>query len=119
MADWTWTTTHAEYPYTGKRIAPPTLVTRYEDGSEHRRQKHSNFIREWTEVYDVDEATLASMLNFYDARGTYTTFTKVSYDPDDATPGTTEATVRFVEPMTYERVAVGSYRVTVKFTEVL
>lgn len=119
MADWTYTTTHAEYPYKVSRTAPPVLITRYEDGTEHRRQKHSSEIRHFVETYNVNQTTLDAMLDFWESKGLLTSFTKVSYDANESSPSTHEVTVRFEKAPEYSWIAVDLYQITFHFVEVL
>lgn len=93
-----------------------TLISRYEDGTEDRRQKHFNKTRHFSEEHVVDAADMDAMIDFYELKGTLTSFTKVSFDPSEA--AATEVTVRFVGPISYVQVANGQFEATVSFVEV-
>jgi hypothetical protein len=116
MADWTHV---PAYPHTIRRDPPPTLISRFEDGVEQRRKKHTTFLRRFSEHYVTDATTMDAMLDFFAARGVDVTFTKIAYDPSDAAPGTTEVTVRFVEAFTFDRGAVNTYETDIEFLQVI
>jgi len=114
MADWAYI---PSYDYMGDVDSPPTLITRYEDGTEHRRAKHTSFPRTFTEVHIVDGTDMDAMLDFFRTKGLLTSFTKVSYDPSEAPA--TEATVRFTSSFKFVRGGNDEFSTTIVFIEVL
>jgi len=100
-------------------IGRPTLVSRYEDGKETRRQKHASELRRWTERWAVNRTDMKAMRAFYDSKGTATTFTKLALDAADVTFGTDTATARFERPPAYDQVGPSWYHVTFTFIEVV
>jgi len=113
MADWTYTPV---YSHSIRQDPPKTLITRYEDGTEDRRQKHSNQTRHFTEQHVIDAVDMDAMVDFYETKGTLTSFSKVSYDPSEAPA--TEVTVRFVGPIVYAQIALDQFEATVQLVEV-
>jgi len=116
MADWAHTPMNG---YRIRRVPKPTLISMFEDGGEIRRQKHANSPRIFSGRFRTAEAVAESMMDQYDTSGTLDTLTIISWDPQDATTGTTEATVRFTRPPDLRVVAFGQYEVRVEFREVL
>ncbi len=114
MADWTFVPDADAY--TVEASAPPTLISRYEDGTEDRRQKHSNFPQNFREKHTVDSSDMETMLDFFDARGMLTTFTKVSYLPHEA--ALHEVTVRFASPIRFVDVGPDEWETTIEFEKV-
>jgi hypothetical protein len=115
MADW-------EYiPATPARIdraAPKTLITRFEDGRELRRQKHSWSPRTITHKYSTRAEQFSDMIAFAESKGLNTTFTMLSFDPKAIDPDTDAATVRFLAFPSTAEVAVRVYHHTWRFLEV-
>ena len=101
-----------------ERINREALVTRYEDGTESRREKSSTTLRRWTERWAVNRTDMKAMLVFYETKGLVTTFTKLALDASDATFPTTEATARFEQQPVYDQVGPNWYHVTFTFIEV-
>ncbi len=91
------------YPYNVARTGPPTLINEFEDGTETRRQKHSNIGKLFTARYAVDRPTLEKILDYFDLKGLLTSFSMVGNDANDAAWGTTTYTVRFAEPPNYDQ----------------
>lgn len=115
MADWTFTPTYA---HVIRRDPPRTLISRYEDGNETRRQKHSTFLRRFDQRHEgLTASEASSMVTFYDGKGLLTSFSIVTYDPSEA--AATEATVRFAEPLTMVQVAPDVFDARVRFVEVV
>ncbi len=119
----TWETANGVIPtftYRVRRAAPPTLITEFEDGSEVRRQKSgvaTSQRRTFEERHRVNKAEMELMLDFYEARGLLTNFTKYSYDAND--PTNTNVTVRFLKAPTFTIIAVNIYEAKLEFIEVL
>lgn len=116
----TWTYhAKAKYPYTVKRHGGQVLINSYEDGSEHRRKKSGQVIREFTEVYRVHKADLEDMLDFFDEKLDFESFTKKTFDVTDADEATT--TVRFAsgQDPTYKWVGPNTYEISFTFIEVI
>ena len=118
----TWETATGLTPtftYDVEREPPPTLITQFEDGSEVRRQKSgvaTSQRRKFIEHHRVSKADMEKILDFYEARGLLTNFTKFSYDANDA--ASTNATVRFLTAPAFTIVAKNIYDATLSFIEV-
>jgi hypothetical protein len=114
VADWTYT---PAYVYEIERLDGEVLVTTFPDGRENRRQKSAHQKRRFRERHLVDSVTLAAMVAFYLLKLLYGTFTKKTYDPNEAP--NTETTVRFERRPVARQVALDSWEVDFVFLEVL
>lgn len=114
MADWTFI---PDYPASMVEEPPPTVIQRYSDAGEHRRETHSTQLRFWTERYTFEGASeAASVRAFWKARRLVNTFTKVTYDENDAPAA--EATVRFARKFRLRRTASDVWTAQIEFVEV-
>ena len=111
MADWTYAPKMEVSISSGP---PPTLQTTLDDGKVLSRVKHTNAPEDWSEEYWFTGAQFDTAKAFYDARGTATSFTKLSYDIYGT--AATERTVRFDGPWQWQQVGPQAYIVTLKFT---
>ncbi len=100
MADWAYI---PMFPYNVQR-SDSVLINEFEDGTETRRQKHSNIGKVFSGRYAVNRPTLSAMMDFHDAKLTFTSFTIIGYDANDGTWGTTEYTVRFFQMTDYDQI---------------
>jgi len=101
-----------------ERLNRVTLITRYEDGSESRREKSAATLRRWVERWAVNRTDMNAMVAFYESKGTLTAFTKLALDATDAAFGTDTATARFEKQPVYAQVGANWYHVTFTFIEV-
>ncbi|MCP3904790.1 MAG: hypothetical protein GY715_14275 [Planctomycetes bacterium] len=74
---------------------PPTLESTFEDGTIVRREKRTTAPRQWQMTLYLDATDIATFRTFWLARRLATTFTQITYDPNDAPAG--EANVKFLE----------------------
>lgn len=116
MANWEYT---PAYGFVTKRHGPVTLVSRFEDGTETRRQKSSAVVRHFEQTHTVDKATADAMLDLFHSWGLSTTFTMITWDPRAATPSTDEATVRFESEPVLTQVSASLYQLRCNMIEVL
>lgn len=70
------------------------LVTRYGDGTEHRRETSTAAPREWIETYTLSSTDADSLVDFWETYRAYTAFSRLTYDPSEASNATANA--RFV-----------------------
>lgn len=114
MADWTF---QPEYPQDVEPDWQPTLITAFEDETEHRREKgvaHRDVIEE---VYRVSEAELTAMQAFYAIYRMRTPFTRLSYRPGAAAGH--EITVRFGAPIKYQYAGPDDFQARIQFVELV
>jgi len=114
MPDWNF---EPVYPQKVPPERQPTLVTPFEDLTEHRRSKGSAKRETFEETYYWTEADVASAEAFYDTYEMVTPFTKLSYRPG-AGDGH-EVTVRFAGPIEREYVGPDEYHARVEFVELV
>ncbi len=115
MADWTYVPMREGWRRT--RVPPRTLINRFADGKETRRQTESAFSTRWSERYVFDGTERDAAHDFFELKGTLTQFTKLAYD-DHAAP-TGEKTVRFDGSWEESRLGVNAYEVVLGFLEVV
>lgn len=117
MADWTHKPAHV---YDVERIGPHSLETTFSDGTTDVRETSAAVRRIFRERHRDTLANMKTRLDFWDTKTTVTSFTKIAYDSQDASPGVTEVTVRFIgnKPRTSE-VANGLVDAVFLFGEVL
>jgi len=114
MADWTY---QPEWPQDVDPEWQPTLVTLFEDLTEHRREKGVATRHGFSETYRVDATDMAAMLAFYATKRMVTPFTKVSYRPGEAAGH--EVTVRFAEAFSFRYQGPEDYATTIRFVELV
>ena len=114
MADWAYV---PNYSHRLSVVPPPTLISRFEDGKELRRQKHATFLRELEEDYTFTGSERDAVQTFYEGKGLLTTFTKLGYDVF-GTPSH-EITVRFDGPLEFTTDGFGVYNATIRFVQVV
>ena len=115
MADWEH---EPSKPARITREAAPVLITRFEDGTETRRQKHSNITRHLEHEYDDTLANAKTKLDFAETKGLLTTFTMFTWDPSATTPSTDTANVRLEEMPSSEYLGPNLIRTRWRFVEV-
>ena len=115
MADWAFVPTKRVEI---EEVGPKTLVKEFEDGSTSRRRKSSATKRRWSERYNFSSADCATAKAFFRTKGTDVTFSKVTYDPEEAAD--TEADVTFSsKTFKAKNVAPGEWEVSLRFVEAL
>lgn len=115
MADWTYVPV-VDPPPSFRDNPPVTLISRFEDKKEIRREKNANFDREWAEFYLFTSTEADAARDFWRTKGLLTTFTKITYDPREAAGST--ATVRFSREFEWGE-SGELFSCTVYFVEVL
>lgn len=104
------------YPWQISYIGPETLVTKFEDGGEIRRAKAASGKRIFEGETDVNATDCDTIWDLWIAKGLATTFTLTTYDAHEA--GGTTATVVFDVPPVFQFIALGTWRITLRFREV-
>lgn len=112
MADWTLV---PEYPGEIDYGEPPTARTVYEDGGQQRRERFSTSKRSWKEKYTLTSAQVQTLLTHWETYRLATSFTRVTYDPQDAPA--TEATVYWSKRPKIRRLSVDTWTATVQHEE--
>jgi len=115
MADWTFVPV-SDSPPAFRDRPPVTLISRFEDQKEIRREKNGSFVREWVESYQFTATEADAARDFWRTKGIVTTFTKLSYDPREA--GGALATVRFASEFEWGE-SGEVFPCTIQFVEVL
>ena len=116
MADWEFIPTP---PNVVERTGPPTLVTKFADGTEVRRQKSAVVMRTFPQAYLFQtRAEVDTKLEFWKTKLLLTTFTILTFDADAANPLTDEATVRFADTPRVEQISGTIYNFECEIVEV-
>jgi hypothetical protein len=111
---------HPGLTYRIEHEGPPTLVTRFPDGTELRRRKNDTILRRIHEQWEVNRTDMGAMLQFYREKGTDVPFDRLVYDPRSGDQFTTDLGVfRFARPPAVEQVGPQWYRVEFEFVEVV
>jgi hypothetical protein len=111
---------HPGFDYVIETIGPPTLVTEYEDGTTDRREKIDIERQRVTENWQVNRTDMAVIMEFFRAKGTADTFTRLLHDPRSGTSfATDEGTFRFLSAPQMRQVGPQWYDVTVQFIQEL
>lgn len=97
MADWPVGGLVPNVSHVIEREGPPTLRTRFEDGSESRREKHQNNPLLWRQRFRATTAEAKTVFDFVATKRLLTSFTALTYDPEAVNPDTEEASVVFHE----------------------
>lgn len=93
MADFPPSGVNPTYAFTLDPDDSAVLVTRFEDKTELRREKSTAKARRFAYRFALNATNMGTLLAFYRVRGTFTTFTATTHDPDSGESA--EATVRF------------------------
>lgn len=102
-----------------RREGPETLITRFDDGTELRRQKNNVITRLFKEVWEVNRDDAKTMIEFYNLKGMEAVFDKLALDPLSGDNFSTDlATVRWDEPIRVTQIGPKWFRIVCRFIEV-
>ena len=111
MADWAYAPL---YPYKISYDGPEVLVAKTADNREIRRVISTDKVALIDAKYRFNQSEAGDALDFFDAKGFNTTFTILAYNPQAATPDTSEYTVRFTK-IAWQQYARNRYSFDCKF----
>ena len=112
-----------KYPYKAKLAVSKALINQLEDLSEVRKSTGATVGGVYGESYLMSGTEMATLLSFFETYQTTTPFTKLKYDPMDASfdeedPASASGpleTVRFNAPPSWAWSSIDEYKVDLKF----